>query len=171
MEKDRQYRTEDDVFEDFTAEERAKIFGAPPATVWENLQAFDKYPEKVKVLTAGNILKPEFIASFKEGALIRWKTEIQSRLLPECAHVVASMKRLHNAETCTDWDLAMWSKVNGLRAKLAKDSYAEKGLVTRMRNALVEGDYDTVSKMKVEIAATLEELKNLYHVYQQNIID
>lgn len=171
LEKDRQYRTEDDVFEDFTAEERAKLFGEPPATVWENMCAFEKYPEKVATLTAGNILKPEFIASFKEGALIRWQTEIQSRLLPESAHVVASMKRLHNAETCTDWDLSMWAKVNSLRAKLAKDSFAEKSLFTRMRKALAEADMDTVSQLKLEICAILEELKKEYNVYQQNIID
>ena len=171
LEENRQYRTEDDVFEDFTEEERSVLFGKPPATVWENMCAFDKYPEKVKVLTAGNILKPEFIASFKEGALIRWKTELQSRLLPECAHAVASMRRLHNSETCTDWDLAMWSKVNKLRARLAKDSYAEKSLFTRMRTALEAADYDTVSQLKLEISATMAELKALYNVYQQNIID
>lgn len=171
LETDRQYRTEDDVFEDFTEAERAKLFGEPPATVWENMQAFDKYPEKVAVLTAGGILKPEFIASFREGALIRWTTEMQSRLLPECAQVVASMKRLHNAETCTDWDLAMWSKVNKLRAKLAKDSYAEKGLFTRMRHALEVRDYNAVSELKLEICATMEELKEKYRIYKQNIID
>jgi len=40
LDTDRQYRTEDDVFEDFTEEERAHLFGEPPATVWENLCAF-----------------------------------------------------------------------------------------------------------------------------------
>lgn len=171
LETERQYRTEDDVFEDFTAEERAKLFGEPPATVWENMCAFEKYPEKVATLTQGNILKPEFISSFKEGALIRWQTEIQSRLLPESANVVASMKRLHNSDTCTDWDLSMWSKVNSLRAKLAKDSFADKSLFTRMRKALAEGDMDSVSNLKLEICTILEELKKEYNVYQQNIID
>ncbi|MBR1860106.1 MAG: glutamine synthetase, partial [Selenomonadaceae bacterium] len=51
LEKDRAYRSEEDVFEDYTAEERDKLFGAPPATVWENMQAFDKYPDKVSIIT------------------------------------------------------------------------------------------------------------------------
>ena len=38
LEKDRAYRSEDDVFEDYTAEERDRLFGAPPATVREPLQ-------------------------------------------------------------------------------------------------------------------------------------
>ena len=33
------------------------------------------------------------------------------------------------------------------------------------------GGYDTVSKLKVEMGATMEELKTLYHDYKQNIID
>ena len=51
LEKDRAYRSEDDVFEVFTPEERDQYFGKPPATVWENMKAFDAYPEKVAVLT------------------------------------------------------------------------------------------------------------------------
>ena len=41
----------EDVFEDYTAEERDKLFGAPPATVWENMQSLEKYPEKLKIIT------------------------------------------------------------------------------------------------------------------------
>ena len=36
--------------EDFTEEERNKIFVKTPATAWENINAFDAYPEKTKVL-------------------------------------------------------------------------------------------------------------------------
>lgn len=171
LDTDRQYRTEEDVFEDFTAEERSKLFGEPPATVWENLCAFEKYPEKVSVLTQGNILKKEYIDSFMQGALIRWKTELLTRLIPENYQAVIDMKRLHNQETCTDCDLAMWCKIQNLRAKLAKDSFEEKSIFTAIRRAVAEGDYDTVSKLKVEMGATMEELKTLYHDYKQNIID
>ena len=43
--------------------------------------------------------------------------------------------------------------------------------LTAIRRAVAEGDYDTVSKLKVEMGATMEELKTLYHDYKQNIID
>ena len=46
LEKDRAYRSENNVFEDYTDEERNRLFGAPPATVWENMQNFENYPEK-----------------------------------------------------------------------------------------------------------------------------
>lgn len=171
LEKDREYRTEKDVFEDFTQEERDRLFGKPPATVWENLRAFKEYPEKVEVLTRGNILKPEYIESFMQGALIRWKTELLTRLIPENYQAVVDMKRLHNQETCTDCDLAMWHKIQVLRTKLAKDSFDEPSLFSRIRKAIAEADYDTASDLKVEMAATMEELHVLYHDYKQNIID
>lgn len=171
LDTDRQYRTEEDVFEDFTAEERGRLFGEPPATVWENLCAFDKYPEKVAVLTQGDILKKEYIESFRQGALIRWKTELLNRLIPENYQAVVDMKRLHNPDTCTDCDLAMWHKIQSLRAKLAKDSFEEKSVFTTIRQAIAAGDYDTASAMKLEMGKIMEELKVLYHDYKQNIID
>ncbi|MBS5746909.1 MAG: hypothetical protein KHW83_03795, partial [Streptococcus sp.] len=50
LEKSRAYRTEEDVFEFFTDEERDEYFGKAPATVYENLIQLDKYPEKLEVL-------------------------------------------------------------------------------------------------------------------------
>ena len=171
LEKDRQYRTEDDVFEDFTAEERSKLFGEPPATVWENLKAFDKYPEKVDVLTQGNILRKEYIESFRQGALIRWTTELLTRLIPEYYQAVVEMKKLHSPGSSTDCDLALWHKIQVLRARLAKDSFEEKSLFTSIRKAVAVGDYDAASNLKIEMCAVMEELKSLYHDYKQNIID
>ncbi len=171
LDTDRQYRTEDDVFEDFTEEERAHLFGEPPATVWENLCAFEKYPEKVAVLTQGGILKQEYIESFKQGALIRWKTELINRLIPENYQDVIDMKKLHEQDTCTDCDLAMWHKIQLLRAKLAKDSFEEKSIFSGIREAISKGDYDKAAALKLKMGKVIEELKVLYHDYKQNIID
>ena len=49
LEKDREYRSELDVFDEFTPEERDRVFGHPPKTVWENICAFEKYPNKMKI--------------------------------------------------------------------------------------------------------------------------
>ncbi len=171
LDTDRQYRTEDDVFEDFTAEERSRLFGEPPATVWENVCALKKYPEKVAVLTQGNILKQEYIDSFMQGVLTRWKTELLSRLIPEIYQTVIDMKRLHTQDTCTDCDLALWHKIQLLRSKLAKDSFEEKSIITGIRHAVHDGDYDTAARLKTEMCDIMEELKLLYHDYKQNIID
>ena len=123
------------------------------------------------MLTQGDILKYEYIESFRQGALIRWKTELLNRLIPENYQAVVDMKRLHNPDTCTDCDLAMRLKIQSLRAKLAKDSFEEKSVFTTIRQAIAAGDYDTASAMKLEMGKIMEELKVLYHDYKQNIID
>ena len=68
LEKDRAYRSEEDVFEDYEDEERDRLFGRPPATVWENMIAFEKYADKKDVFTASGALREEIINAFVAGA-------------------------------------------------------------------------------------------------------
>ncbi|MBR5487737.1 MAG: glutamine synthetase [Phascolarctobacterium sp.] len=171
LEADRQYRTEEDVFEDFTAKERDRLFGKPPATVWENMCAFEKYPEKLEVLTGSGILKKEYAESFKQGALIRWQTELLTRIIPENHQKVMNAKRLHTPDSSTDLDLTLWNKIQKLRTRLAKDSFDEASIFTCIRKAIAVGDYDTASDKQVEMAEVMQELKRIYNDYKQNIID
>lgn len=168
LEKNREYRSEKDVFEDFTQAERDKLFGKPPATVWENMQAFENYPDKLKVITGG-ALNEKIIKSFREGALLRWKTELVSRILPEFRETVRKAKKIES-EFVTDLDAYNWNKIFQLRAELAKDSIDKKSLFTRLINALNDGEFAKASGLQVEIYAKIEELKALYDAYEKNMI-
>lgn len=169
LEKDRAYRSEEDVFEDYTEEERNRLFGAPPATVWENMSAMELYPEKRAVLTAGGALREEIISAFVAGALTRWKTELISRIIPENLSIIRACKEV-DSDFYTDQDVFNWTKVNELRCYLAKDSIEEKSLFTLISSALVEGDFATASGLQVEMYDKVQELKALYEVYKRNII-
>ena len=169
LEKSRAYRSEQDVFEDYTAEERNAMFGAPPATVWENMEAFEKYPSKVKVITAGGALRTQIIKSFREGALLRWKTEIIARILPEMRDIVRKAQLIESPYR-TDQDSYNWNKLKAAREYLAKDSIDKKSLFTRLTNALNGGDFATASKLQVEMYDKIEELKQLYDEYVKNNI-
>lgn len=169
LEKDRAYRSEEDVFEDYTEEERNALFGAPPATVWENMIAMEQYPEKKAVLTAGGALRDEIIAGFVAGALTRWKTELASRIIPENLAIVRACKRI-SSEDCTDQDCYNWGKVNELRYYLAKDTLDQKSLFTLIRDALNEEDYAAASGLQVEMYDKMEELKAAYEMYRRNLI-
>ncbi|WP_110956167.1 type I glutamate--ammonia ligase [Anaerosinus massiliensis] len=169
LEKDRAYRSEEDVFEDYTEEERNHLFGLHPATVWENMTAIEKHPEKKSVLTAGGALRPEIIDAFVAGALLRWKTELISRIIPENLGIVRACKEIE-ADYTTDQDCYMWNKVNELRCYLAKDSLEEKCLFTLLSEALTEEDYATASGLQVEMYDRIQELKSLYAAYKKNII-
>lgn len=169
LEKDRAYRSEENVFEDYTDEERNRLFGAPPATVWENMQGFKNYPEKLAAITAGGAITERIIESFTEGALLRWKTELISRIIPENRDLVIKMTEIKN-EMTTDLDAYNWTKVNSLRTKLAKDSIDEKSIFTLLTNALNSGDYQTASGLQVEMYDKMEELKATYDAYKKNMI-
>ena len=169
LEKDRAYRSEEDVYEAFTDEERSKLFGKPPATVWENMAAFDKYPDKTKIISSGGALQERIIAGFREGALLRWKTELISRILPELRAIVRKAQKI-DTTFVTDQDAYNWNKIFKLRAELAKDSIDQKSLFTRLINALLSGEYDKASELQIEIYDKVEELKTLYDAYEKNII-
>ena len=169
LEKDRAYRSEKDVFEDYSDEERNRLFGAPPATVWENMSSLDNYPEKRAAITAAGALTDAIIEAYKAGALLRWKTELIARIVPENREVVRKAKEIVS-EFVTDQDSYNWNKINGLRCYLAKDSIDEKSLFTLLITALNEGDYETASGLQVEMYDRMEELKSLYSAYEKNMI-
>lgn len=167
LEQSRQYRSEEDVFEAFTESERDKLFGKPPVTVWENLCGLTLYKDKIKVLTAGNILKQEYIQSFVEAALIRWRTELVMQYIPEYVDKIKKMCCLQNVNNVDD---DAWEQIEKLRNKLAKDG--EKPSVFRqIKEAFKNNDYDQASKLQIEMQDGMLRLMDLYHDYKQNIID
>jgi len=169
LEKDRAYRSEEDVFEDYTEEERNRLFGAPPATVWENINSIENHPDKRAVLTSGGALSDTIINAFSAGALLRWKTEIISRIIPENLAIVRGSKEIQSTYV-TDQDSYTWNKINNIRCYLAKDSIDEKSLFTLLINSLNEGDYATASGLQVEMYDKVQELKALYVAYKKNMI-
>ena len=169
LEKDRAYRSEMDVFEDYSEEERNRLFGAPPATVWENISSLDNYAEKRAAITASGAFTDAIIDAFKDGALLRWKTELIARIIPENREIVRKAKYIESSFV-TDQDSYNWNKINGLRGYLAKDSIDEKSLFTLLIDALNTGDYETASGLQVEMYDKIEELKSLYDAYRKNII-
>lgn len=170
LETERAYRSEHDVFEDYTAEERGRLFSVPPATVWENMQNLGKYPEKLAVLKAGNVLRQELIDAFAAGALIRWRVELLTRIIPENLEIVKSCQRLHNGDDASDLDLFYWDKINALKIALAKDTFASKSLFTCIKEGIAAGNFDLVSQLQIEMAEKVAELQATYADYKKNIL-
>ncbi|MCY6370032.1 glutamine synthetase [Clostridium ganghwense] len=171
LEKGRAYRSEEDVFEDYTEEERKKLFGKAPATVYENLTSLNKYPEKVEILTKGDVFTDKIINSFKTGAEKRWLTEITNRIIPGYINEIRKYKILHNVEKALDLDISNWQKINDLRYYLMKDSHSSKSLFTKVIEAATSGDYAAVSNLQVEMDTKMEELRKYYSNYKRNLLD
>ncbi|MCT4606022.1 MAG: glutamine synthetase [Marinisporobacter sp.] len=171
LEKERAYRSEEDVFEDYTEEERNTLFGNPPSTVWDNVINFDKYPEKKSVLLQGNIFNEAIINSYKVAILTQWTTELYNRIIPENMDMVRSYKKLHDHDFVTDLDVVNWEKINHLRYYLMKDSLNKKSLFTKIREAIDREDYETVSTLQLEMSSKMNELNELYIIYKRNLFN
>lgn len=160
LEKDRAYRSEIDVFESYTDEEREKLYGKAPATVYDNLSAFEKYPEKTAVLTGSGILKDKYIESFKEAFLEKWIVELNHRIINQYTEEIRGFKLLHCSGKALDIDVATWMKIDALRHDLIKDSYTKKSLFTKIKEATEKEDYAEVSKLQIEIENNIAELRD-----------
>jgi len=169
LEKDRAYRSEEDVFEDYTDEERDSMFGVPPATVYENVKALDLYPDKVEVLLNGGVFTEDIIKSLKTASTCQWINELKSRILDANTELVRASKKLHDIENATDYDVVNWEKINQLRHDLMKNKLSKKSLFEELRSAIEESDFESVSKLQVEMQKKMAELEKLYSVYKRNL--
>lgn len=170
LEKDREYRSEEDVFEDFTEEERNKLFGVAPATVWQNLCAIENYPEKLSVFKEGGVMPDIVIESYKEQILSQWRTELHDRIIPQTMDFIRGCKKVHSDTDFSDYDIKNWLEIDKIRHEIAKDTITEKCLLTRAKDALDQEEFDQASDLQLEIQKKINHLANLYTRYKKNLL-
>ncbi|SET65932.1 L-glutamine synthetase [Natronincola peptidivorans] len=170
LEKDRAYRSEEDVFEDYSEEKRNKMFGRPPATVWENLKGFMNYPDKIKRLFEGEVFSDTIVNSYTISILDKWVMELIGRIIVDNMELVRNCKKLHGVDNVTDLDVVNWEKINAMRNYLMKDSLETKSLFTQIREAVETENYDLVSKLQLEMSEKITLLKQLYTIYRRNLL-
>ncbi|KAB3530493.1 glutamine synthetase [Alkaliphilus pronyensis] len=170
LEKERAYRSEKDVFEDYTEEERNRLFTKPPATVWENLKGFINNPEKTSVLYKGSVFNEAIINSYRVAMLDQWITELTGRIIPNNMDIVRHCKKIKDIDNVTDLDVVNWEKINALRNKLMKDSLTYKSIFTVIREAIEKDNYDAVSSLQLEMTDLIMQLKAAYIIYKRNLL-
>ncbi len=169
LEKDRAYRSEEDVYKAFTQEERDKYFGKPPATVWESVCNFEEHPAKLSVLTKEGVFDEVTIESYKEAVTAQWAMELHHRIVPNVMNRVRECSKCHVDGDCTDLDLLNWNKIQELRIYLGQDKIGKNSLLTRIKIALDEGKYQLASDMQKEMQLKVEDLIETYIAYKKNL--
>ena len=169
LEKDRVYRTEKNVFEEYSEEERNKIFSVPPATVYENIIALEKYPEKVDVLKKDNVFTDAIILSYKTSTIEFWAKELKGRIVESNRDKVRDFVKLHSNEDISDLDIVNWTKIESVRWDLMKDTVEKKSLFTQVDIAVDDKKYDIASDLQKEMTKRVDELTMLYNRYKKNI--
>lgn len=168
LDTNREYRSEKNIFTDYSAEEREKLFGKAPATVWEGFQAINKYPDKLKKITEGDELMELMVASYIAQMTLKWSTEFHDRLIPNSMDVVRRCVKRHG-EDATDYDILNWENVQKLRLELAKDSIENKSLLMKAKDAIDDGDFAAASEYEIQVELMLEKLRKEYRKYKKNL--
>lgn len=164
----RAYRSEEDVFETHTEEERNARFGRPPATVHEAVTLLRSREEGLRILTEGDVFSEPILRSYMVAMLDTWKRELADRILPEALDRVRQTRCLHQSGQDTDLDDTLWETIDALRIRIAKDTLDRPGLSSQIREALERGDDSRVSELQLRLSAALSELDALYLRYRRN---
>ena len=171
LEENREYRSEEDVFEHYTEEQRNSLFGKAPKSVYENIENLEKENKKIEILKFNNVFNEEIINSFKLSVIKKWKEELAKRIITEYTNEIRDFKPIHIAERALDNDLTAWAKINEIRKYIAKDSTHYDCLFTRIKKALEEENYKEASNLSIELEEKIEKLRKMYNNYTKNILD
>ena len=163
---DRQYRSEEDVYEHYTEEERNHLFGKSPATVYENaLSLYTK--EKLQALKFGDILTAEIIDSFKQTMLEKWKLIVCKRKIKQ---YLEEIKMWKNKESQYPKDIDDWNIIDEKSRYIYKTTYHNESLFLKIQKAFDNNNWKQASDFVIELEEKMEELRELYSQYKNNII-
>ena len=171
LETKREYRSEKDVFEEYTEQQRNILFGKAPRTVFENIENLEKETKKVEILKINNVFSDEIINSFKLSVINKWKEELSKRIISEYTKEIRDYKAIHTTENALDNDLISWSKINEIRKDIAKDTPHYECLFTRIKKAINLKNYKLVSDLSIELEEKIQTLRKMYNDYKKNILD
>lgn len=170
LEKDRVYRSELNVFDHYSQEERNRLFGKAPETIWENIIRLDREEDKIDILLRDGVFDKLTIDSYKEAILARWAMELHNRVIPDDMAEVRKCVKLHDTDLFTSFDQQRWDDIMSRRRLLGVDSERENCLLTKLKKALDKEDYSTASDLQIVIQKEIRELRELYDTYRRNIL-
>jgi glutamine synthetase len=168
LQKDRIYRSEEDIFDTYSSKERDRLFGPPPATVYESLRTLLHDDNLMTVLCAGDVFSDALIASYARAMLDTWEKELSERIIPENLAAIRNLVAYHNPQN--PYDEAMWKEINRIRNHLAKDTQDYVSVFTEIRMAIDARNLKELSRLQQLMTSQQTELLTRYSEYCQNQI-
>ena len=156
LDTDRIYRSEKNVFDEYTEEERSRYFGRAPRTVWENIQAFEEYPEKLDIFRRDDVMSDIALASFKEAIRAQWATELHDRIIPDTMDFVRACCKAHDDLDCVDTETQKSAGKRHTRRILPADKDKESAGQRRVRSGIRNADRDAAESRGAD--------KSLYYI-------
>ncbi len=168
LEADRLYRCEDDIFEDMTEDERDKLFGTPPATVYDSLKNFISADSVTDILCAGGVFNDRILSSYSHAMLDKWQYELLERIIPSNLVTLRGYTKKHSTSNMID-DVA-WSDIDSIRMSLAKNTDETTSVFTSIKHAIEAKNLKDISRLQVKMNQDMNELAVLYKEYCDNQI-
>ena len=166
--QDRLYRCEEDIFETMDDEERDRLFGTPPATVYDSLRNFLEADGTTEILCAGNVFNDKILSSNSHAMLDRWQYELSDRIIPNNLTTLRGYTRKHTESNEVDDDY--WSDIETIKLNLAKDTSEKTSIFSCIKNSLESNDLREISKLQIRMNQDMNEIAELYKKYSDNQI-
>ena len=168
LERDREYRSERNIYTDYSVDERAKLFGEPPANVWQCFKLWEDNPEDMKLLTDNDETAEMIMRSYRVHMTEKWSIEYHDRYIINTMQLLSGCAKLHN-EDVGEYDLDSWRKVCELKNLIGREEKGKESLLMQAKNAIDEENYNKLSELELLIEEMLEKLRKAYDKYRRNI--
>ncbi len=162
LDDNRIYREEQDIFKTYTLEERNKLFGTPPNTVYETLMPLLNNSDILH-----SMLSKDIIDAHIDLSITNWILDLKQRIIPDAKETLLSYVKLKNTN---HYDRKLWKKIHNLKSLLIKDNINSPSIFTKINDACDNKDLSKISSLQLEMNNILLELKSLYSVYINNMI-
>lgn len=163
----RAYRTEVDIFDVYTADERDRLFGRPAATVHDTLKTLME-SDTHAVLFDGRVFDDRLLRAYTKAMLDAWELELRDRILSTNLERIRQIKP--SGET-TPHDAAAWQRIDARRAELAKTDGQRLSVFDAIRHALDKRDLAKAAELHAGMDAAMAELEDAYERYRKNQIN
>ncbi len=167
LHQDRMYRSEDDIFIDYTDAERDRLFGKPPSTVFETLRRLLNHSDGQDMLCAGDVFTDAIISSYARAMLDTWEMELAERIIHTNLERIRQCMFLHEDN---EYDDTLWERIDDIRQTLAVTTVDRISLFSEIRKSLSERNLKRVSELQIQMDALMRKLEKLYLEYHQNQI-
>jgi glutamine synthetase len=161
---DREYVSELDIFDDYTAEERVALFGRSPRTVHEVMESLREQP----ALFQQTPLREDITNSFKLSVMKKWRVELSEKEIPTLRQELVAMRREEELENTLD--AQNWSALDKLRAAIACSTTQDKSLFSKMEDATQNGDDELLSKLSLELDVAMIQARHAWRIYRRNLL-
>lgn len=162
---EREYISDKDIFDYYTEEERTKLFGRHPKSVYENLKIFNEHRDSWHILTQGGCFDEILIASYKATIFSQWINELEHRLIKRLKLSLKTMVKKHKDDKeLTINGKKAWDEVVRIKERLLSDE-DDIALISQIEEAIRRKDYERVNELQLEIAKLRSEIEDHYSTY------